>query len=320
MKKSTFFSLVTLFSFSLLSAQETLQSVTENGNTTDRRIVLDSGAVISNDNLIINGNTISGKAPLEIIGNQDSIGVNLQNGSIRFEKTMDSTVGGPSSVLLGYSTAGEAYLKREGEGNVGLRIQGRSDGINPVSSSITLGAENSGDQLQLFNESDNTESTSGIRISSGNSGYKDFRVEYGDDTSAYPVMTLSPDSLSTFHGSVAVNTSPSQDYKLAVGGTILAESATVKLKEEWPDYVFKESYDLLPLEDLEAYIKENGKLPNVPSAQEIEEKGMDVGEINRNLVEKVEELTLYMIQLNEDLQELKKRNKILLERLKTQDK
>ncbi|MFV8282620.1 hypothetical protein ACNKXS_13805 [Christiangramia marina] len=320
MNRPTLCSLIALLSFSILTAQETLQSVTENGNTTNRRIILDSGAVVSNDNLFIDGTSITGKAPLEIIGNPDSIAINIQDGAIRFEKSFDANVGGPSSVLLGYSSSGKAYLKRDGAGDVGLRIESQSDGVNPVSSSVTLGTENSEDYLQLFNETDGIKKSSGIRISSGNSDYKDFKVEYGDNESSYPVMTLSPDSLTTFHGSVAVNTIPSTEYRLAVGGTILAESATVKLKEEWPDYVFKDSYDLLSLKDLEVYIKKNGKLPNIPSAKEIEKNGMNVGEINRNLVEKVEELTLYMIQLSADLKKLQQRNEHLLEKLKSQEK
>lgn len=245
MNGPTFCSLIALLSFSILTAQETLQSVTENGNTTDRRIVLDSGAVVSNDNLFIDGTSITGKAPLEIIGNPDSIGINIQDGAIRFKKTFDANVGGPSSVLLGYSSSGEAYLKRDGAGDVGLRIESQSDGLNQVSSSVTLGTENSEDYLQLFNETDGIKKSSGIRIASGNSEFKDFRVEYGNDSSSYPVMTLSADSLSTFHGNVAINAEPSARYRLAVGGTILAESATVKLTEKWPDYVFEDSYNLL---------------------------------------------------------------------------
>lgn len=317
--KRLLLSIAAFFYFSFINAQETLQSVTENGNSTDRRIVLDSGAVISNDNLIIDGSSIIGKPPLEIFGNSDSVAINIKDGAIRFENSMDPLAGGPSSILLGYSSSGEAYLKRNGVGNVGLSIESQSDGVNPASSTLTLGTEGSGDQIKLFNKTDGIQKSSGIRISSENTGYKDFRVEFGDEATSYPVMTLSSDSLSTFHGSVAVNAIPSSKYRLAVGGTILAESATVKLSEAWPDYVFEESYDLLSLEELRVYIHKNGKLPNVPSAEEIKENGMNVGEINRNLVEKVEELTLYMIQLNEDLKELKKRNEILLEKLRVQD-
>lgn len=69
---------------------------------------------------------------------------------------------------------------------------------------------------------------------------------------------------------------------------------------------------------MEEYINASGNLPNVPSAEDIKENGMNVGEINKSLVEKVEELTLYMIQLSKDLKELKNRNAILLGKLRSE--
>lgn len=74
---------------------------------------------------------------------------------------------------------------------------------------------------------------------------------------------------------------------------------------DWPDYVFGESHELMPINDVEQYVKQNGHLPNVPSAEEVEKDGMDVGEMNRLLLEKVEELTLYIIDLQKQLDELK---------------
>lgn len=74
---------------------------------------------------------------------------------------------------------------------------------------------------------------------------------------------------------------------------------------DWPDYVFGENHELMPINDVEQYVKQNGHLPNVPSAEEVERDGMDVGEMNRLLLEKVEELTLYIIDLQKQLDELK---------------
>ena len=75
---------------------------------------------------------------------------------------------------------------------------------------------------------------------------------------------------------------------------------------DWPDYVFGEGYRLAPLTEVEDYISENGHLPQMPSALEIENDGADLGEINRILVQKVEELTLYIIDLQQQIEELKK--------------
>ena len=73
----------------------------------------------------------------------------------------------------------------------------------------------------------------------------------------------------------------------------------------WPDYVFEESYNLMSLSETEHYIHANGHLPNVPSASEVEEEGMSVGEMNRLLLQKVEELTLYVIELQKQIDEIK---------------
>src|SRR5690625_2249643 len=74
----------------------------------------------------------------------------------------------------------------------------------------------------------------------------------------------------------------------------------------WPDYMFNDDYNLLPLSKLKDYISENGKLPNIPSAEEVETNGLDIGETNRLLVEKVEELTLYILQLEDRINKLEK--------------
>ena len=74
----------------------------------------------------------------------------------------------------------------------------------------------------------------------------------------------------------------------------------------WPDYVFDKSYNLMPLFETEQYIQANGHLPNVPSAAEVEADGMSVGEMNKVLLQKVEELTLYVIELQKQIDELKK--------------
>ncbi len=85
-------------------------------------------------------------------------------------------------------------------------------------------------------------------------------------------------------------------YKLAVDGKVIAEEITIKLSEQWPDYVFEEEYPLMPINELEAYIKANKHLPNVPSEQEVGNNGVDLGEMNALLLRKMEEMTLYIIE------------------------
>ena len=75
----------------------------------------------------------------------------------------------------------------------------------------------------------------------------------------------------------------------------------------WPDYVFSQDYELMSLEELENYITDNKHLPGIISAAEVAEHGdIDLGEINTKLLEKIEELTLYIIDLQKQINELKK--------------
>ena len=113
----------------------------------------------------------------------------------------------------------------------------------------------------------------------------------------------------SYSGNVAIGTSsvPS-DYKLAVEGKIRTREIRVD-QDTWPDYVFKEDYDLPTLEEIERYIEEKGHLPNIPSAKEVETNGIELGEMDKLLLEKIEELTLHTI----GLQKLLKKQQKLIE-------
>lgn len=94
-------------------------------------------------------------------------------------------------------------------------------------------------------------------------------------------------------------------YRLSVNGAIRAHR--VKVYTDWADYVFERDYNLPTLEEVENHIKENGHLIDIPSACEVEENGVDLGEMNKLLLQKIEELTLYIIELNKEVQLLKQK-------------
>ncbi len=106
-------------------------------------------------------------------------------------------------------------------------------------------------------------------------------------------------------GEIALGQSFATGYKLSVDGKIMCEELQVMLEADWPDYVFESDYDLRPLSEVREYIDEHGHLPDVPAASEIEESGVPVGEMQRILLQKIEELTLYVIELSEENEELK---------------
>lgn len=94
-------------------------------------------------------------------------------------------------------------------------------------------------------------------------------------------------------------------YKLTVTGKVICEELKVKLSGAWPDYVFANDYKLKSLTELEKFIVVNKHLPNIPSAGEIEKNGMEVGDMQKKMMEKIEELTLYIIDLQKQVNELK---------------
>lgn len=100
------------------------------------------------------------------------------------------------------------------------------------------------------------------------------------------------------------------DSKLVVDGKIRSEEVKVEIING-PDYVFEENYELRTLEDTKEYISTNRHLPEIPSAKEMEADGIELGDMNMRLLKKVEELTLYLIEQNEEIQELKKEVTIL---------
>jgi hypothetical protein len=103
-----------------------------------------------------------------------------------------------------------------------------------------------------------------------------------------------------------------QDFKLAVDGKIVAKEIVVTTLS-WADYVFEEEYPLMPLEEVQDFIAKNSHLPNVPSAEEMESNGLNISETNTILMEKIEELTLYLIAQNERLNLIEKENAELRE-------
>ncbi|EJL62660.1 tail fiber protein [Flavobacterium sp. CF136] len=115
------------------------------------------------------------------------------------------------------------------------------------------------------------------------------------------------------NGNIAIGTDLNPaDYKLAVGGKIIAEELKVQLQSApWPDYVFRNDYKLPTLEEVEKQIQEKGHLINMPSATEVKENGFEVGEMTRIQQEKIEELTLYIIKLNQQLKAQEKRMQAL---------
>jgi hypothetical protein len=106
-------------------------------------------------------------------------------------------------------------------------------------------------------------------------------------------------------GNVGIGTTSPGAYRLAVNGSIRAKEVVVDTG--WSDYVFAPSYHLRPLREIANYIRTNHHLPEIPSETEVKENGVSVGDMQAKLLAKIEELTLHLIQMDQENRELKSR-------------
>ena len=138
----------------------------------------------------------------------------------------------------------------------------------------------------------------------------------GSEPRIYFYSSLSPTSPGSLYiaapGNIIMNgflgigtTNPT--YPLSVNGTI--RSKKVIVNTGWSDFVFEDDYNLMPLHKLEKFISKNKHLPEIPSAKEVEENGISLGDMDASLLQKIEELTLYVIELQKQVDELKHQQK-----------
>jgi len=107
-------------------------------------------------------------------------------------------------------------------------------------------------------------------------------------------------------GNVGIGTSNTFGYTLAVNGNIGCKEVKVEVSNDWPDYVFAPEYDLKSLAELDSYVKEYQRLPEMPSAEQVAKEGVELSKMNVLLLKKIEELTLYIIQQNARIEALEK--------------
>ncbi|BFP41894.1 hypothetical protein FGF1_27390 [Flavobacteriaceae bacterium GF1] len=115
-------------------------------------------------------------------------------------------------------------------------------------------------------------------------------------------------------GAVGIGTISTGSHKLAVEGSIGAREIKVQASG-WSDFVFLDDYKLPTLQEVEDHIKKKGHLQDIPSAQDVAENGIRLGEMDARLLQKIEELTLYMISLKKEVRSLKAQNQDLQKQL-----
>jgi len=136
-------------------------------------------------------------------------------------------------------------------------------------------------------------------------------VVNGNEPSIENLLGISSASVNSgyFPGKVGIQTTNPGNYELAVNGKIRAKE--VRVEAAWSDFVFEKDYPLLPLKDVEVFIEKNKHLPDVPSEAEIQKNGVELGKVHSKLLQKIEELTLYLLQMDKEVKALQAENKAL---------
>ncbi|VXD10889.1 hypothetical protein [Marinoscillum sp. 108] len=217
---------------------------------------------------------------------------------------------GASGSFLAYQNA--VYLGSGSSHNLGFLIGGTTKVLLNTNGILGIGTTTPstqwGEKLHVHSNNSNT----GIKIGRGDGAWGSF-LAYEDGVylgsgSVHKLGFLiggQTKLLINQTGDVGIGTT-SPDAKLAVNGTIHTKEVRVDLNG-WSDFVFEKDYELLTLEEVEQHINENGHLPEIPSEAEVTENGINLGEMNAKLLQKIEELTLHLIQEHKNTQELSKK-------------
>lgn len=182
-------------------------------------------------------------------------------------------------------------------GNVGIGTTGpqaqlhvRSDDVQPIFSETT-----NPDNIMVFHTAYGYKGYLGVL---SNDNDMDFGMTNSNSTGNVNLVTDGKARLTVFaNGNVGIGTS-SNEYALSVNGTI--RSKQVRVETGWADYVFDNDFRLRPLAEVEAFIQDNKHLPDVTPAAEIQKNGLEVAQQMTEMMQKIEELTLYVIQLDKE--------------------
>jgi len=174
---------------------------------------------------------------------------------------------------------------------------------NNLSGYLMMGSQTGGNMVLDNNEIQVRNNGAATHLYLQNGGGN---VYIGDATNFNSAHRLGVDGNTVITGNVRIgNTVGPSGYKLAVDGKVICTELLVRLVPNWPDYVFNKSYKLPGLNEVEDFINRYNRLPGIPSAKELETNGLNIGEMQKLQMEKIEELTLYIIELKKEIEKLR---------------
>lgn len=289
MKRGLKIFILLMSSLPVTYAQETLRTVTDRGSATSNRISINPIYQIGS-RLTAYG---AGSGYFDLYNNSNSsisLALKRSDGASVFE-------------IDGHSM--NSYFG----GNVGI---GTQSSIWALTVNGTITSNGNGDQrFHLRPNAGFSGCVYWAESGIAERGILGFNAGSGDlvyRSGAYDFLTGSERFRITENGNVGIGTSDPKGYKLAVNGNIRAKEIKVEAYP-WPDYVFTKEYQLPTLQETEKYIKDKGHLLGIPSAAEVEAKGINLGEMNAKLLQKIEELTLHLIEQNKAIESLTSENK-----------
>ncbi|SDX69245.1 hypothetical protein SAMN05444410_1275 [Hydrobacter penzbergensis] len=242
-----------------------------------------------------------------------SFNLSRSNGTYGFRIYRDALAGNILFQIGTTPTTWETKIKIGEGGGANTKLL-----LNPNGGNVGIGTTSPISQLHLSSDSNHSFNLS---RSNGTYGFRIYRdalggnilfqigttpttwetkIKIGEGEGTNTKLLLNPDG-----GNVGIGTSlPSE--KLSVNGNVRAQKIIVT-QTGWSDYVFEPAYQLRSLTDVERFIKKNRRLPEIPSQKEVEEKGVSIGDNQAMLLKKIEELTLYVIELKKENDGLKQR-------------
>lgn len=231
---------------------------------------------------------------MTIAGN-GNIGVGTNNPQQQFEVVNGNRAVSFNNAIAGVTTGGILAISRADDG---MKTMYLGPSAAPADDNVIYGS-GGGAELRLVSGG----------LASGGFG---FYINMDNSTafaSTRPTPVMKIDGL----GNVGIG-DPTPDAKLAVNGTVRSKEVLVTTTGGWPDYVFNPDYKLPTLKEVRSYIDQHHHLPEVPSLTEVEQAGVKLGEMNALLLKKIEELTLYVIEqqsqmeaMQEQINEMKRK-------------
>ncbi len=217
--------------------------------------------------------------------NSGNVGIGTTTPGAKLSVNGNRSVFGGTSILAGYGASAFA-MELQAIGSTGNVFLGLAGGVNGSNAQITY--------LVTAPQFGYT----GIQSTQiGTASFLPFTIQVGG---AERMRILTNGNVL-----IAKTSQTNSNYKFDVNGSVRANEVVVNTSGA--DFVFKENYPLMSLKEVEQHIKTKKRLPGIPSAKEMQKNGIGVGEMQTNLLQKIEELTLYVIELNDENHSLKER-------------